>query len=98
LSTIVEGSEHPTFGDIPEFQLHQLATMSTTTAGSSQNSGGTNSTQTNRDDSRQSPLRALTSVQDVQGDAELDQIQVQDWDEAIEEDEAAAEEEELTRV
>jgi hypothetical protein len=43
-------------------------------------------------------LRALTSVQDVQGDAELDQIQVQDWDEAIEEDEAAAEEEELTRV
>jgi hypothetical protein len=39
----------------------------------------------------------LSLVQDVQGDAELDQLQVQDWDEEVEEDEAAVEEE-LTRV
>jgi hypothetical protein len=34
------------------------------------------------------------SIQVVQGDAEFDQIQVQDWDEEAEEDEAAIEEEE----
>jgi hypothetical protein len=69
--------------------------MSTTTAGSSQNSRGTSSNQINGGDPCESPLRALSPVQDVQGDAELDQIHVQDWDE---EDEAAAEEEELARV
>jgi hypothetical protein len=50
LSTIIEGSEHPTFDDIPKFQLHQLDTMSTTTGGSSQNGGGVSSTQTNGGD------------------------------------------------
>jgi hypothetical protein len=40
----------------------------------------------------------LSPVQDIQGNAELDQIQVQDWDEEAEEDKAAAEEEELARV
>jgi hypothetical protein len=40
----------------------------------------------------------LPSVHDVQGDAELNQIQVQDWDEEVNEDEATAEEEELTMV
>jgi hypothetical protein len=38
------------------------------------------------------------SVQVIQGNAEFDQIQVQDWDEESEEDKAAAEEEELIRV
>jgi hypothetical protein len=32
------------------------------------------------------------------GDVELDQVQIYDWDEEAEEDEAAAEEEELARV
>jgi hypothetical protein len=56
LSTIAEESEHPTFSDIPELQLHQPATMSTTATGSSQNDIG---------DMRQSPPRALPSVQEV---------------------------------
>jgi hypothetical protein len=72
--------------------------MSTTAAGSSQNGRGTSSTQINGGDSCESPLRALSPVQDVQGDAELDQIHVQDCDEEAEEDEAAAEGEELARV
>jgi hypothetical protein len=38
------------------------------------------------------------SIQVVQGDTEFDQIQVQNWDEEVEEDEAAIEEEELVRV
>jgi hypothetical protein len=67
--------------------------MSTTAVGSSQNSGGTSSTQTNGGDPRQSTLRVLSPVQDVQGDAELNQIQVQDWDEEAEEAK-----EELARV
>jgi hypothetical protein len=54
-STIVEGLEHLTFGYIPEVQLHQPHNMSTTTAGSSQNSGGASSTQTSRGAPHQSP-------------------------------------------
>jgi hypothetical protein len=47
LSTIAEGSEHPTFGDIPDAELQQpVNNMSTTTAGSSQNGEGARSTQT----------------------------------------------------
>jgi hypothetical protein len=72
--------------------------MSTTAVGSSQNGGGASSTQTNRGDSHKSPLKALSSVQVLQGDVEFDQIQVQDWDEEAEEDEVAMEEEELARV
>jgi hypothetical protein len=34
----------------------------------------------------------------VHGDAELDQVQILDWDEEAKEDEAAEEEEELARV
>jgi hypothetical protein len=98
LSTIVEGSKYPTFRDIPELQLHKPATMSTTAVGSSQNDRGTSSTQTNRGDPRQSPPWVLSPVQDVQGNAELDQIQVQHWDEEAKEDNAASEEEELARV
>jgi hypothetical protein len=48
LSTIVEGSEHPTFGDIPDVEvLHPANDTSATAVGSSQNVGGTSSTQTN---------------------------------------------------
>jgi hypothetical protein len=34
----------------------------------------------------------------AQGDIELDQVQIYDWDEEAEEDEAAVEEEELVRI
>jgi hypothetical protein len=97
LSTIIEGSGHPTFGNIPKPHQHQPATMSTTAAGSSQNGSCASSTQTNGGNPRQSPSRALSPVQGLQGDAKFDQIQVQDWDEEAEEDKAAMEEE-LTRV
>jgi hypothetical protein len=53
LSTIIEGSEHPTFGDIPEPRQHHPATVSTIAVGSSQNGGGASSTQTNGGDQRQ---------------------------------------------
>jgi hypothetical protein len=72
--------------------------MSTTAAGSIKNGGGASSTQTNGGDLHQSPQRVLSLVQVLQGDAELDQIQMQDGDEEAEEDEAAMEEEELVRV
>jgi hypothetical protein len=72
--------------------------MSTTIAGSSQNSGGTSSTQTNGGAPHQSPLRAPSPIQVIQGNAESDQIQVQDWGEEAEEDEVIVEEEELIRV
>jgi hypothetical protein len=72
--------------------------MFTTVAGSSQNDGGGSSTQTNGGNPHQSPLRALSPVHVLQGDAEFDLIQVQDWDEEAEEDEAIMEEEELARV
>jgi hypothetical protein len=48
LSTIIEGSEHPTLGDIVEVKvLHPANNTSTTAAGSSQNARGVTSTQTN---------------------------------------------------
>jgi hypothetical protein len=97
LLTIAEAAEHPTFDNIPEIQLQQV-NMSTTTAGSSQNGGGTSSTQTNGGAPLQSPPRAPSPVQVIQANAEFDQIQMQDWDEEAEEDEAVAEEEELINV
>jgi hypothetical protein len=72
--------------------------MSTIAAGSSQNVGGTSSTQTNGGAPHQSPLKTPSSVQVIHGNAEFDQIQMQDWDDEAEEDEAVAEEVELIRV
>jgi hypothetical protein len=89
LPTITETSEHPTLDNAPATQ--HLANMSTT-AGSSHNGRGASFTQTNGGAPHQSPLRAPSSPQ------ELDQVQVQDWDEEVEEDEAVVEEEELMRV
>jgi hypothetical protein len=91
LPTITETSEHTTFDNAPATQLYP-ANMSTTAAGSSQNGGGASSTQTNGGAPHQSPPRALSPLQ------EFDQMQVQDWDEEAEEDEAAVEVEELIRV
>jgi hypothetical protein len=61
-------------------------------------SGGTSSTQANGGALHQSPLQAPSPAQVIQGDPELDQIQVQDWDQEAYEDEAVEEEEELIRV
>jgi hypothetical protein len=69
-----------------------------TTAGSSQNDRAASSTQTNGGAPHQSPLRTPSSLQVMCGDAELDQIQVEDWDEEAEEIKAAVEGEELLRV
>jgi hypothetical protein len=52
--------------------------MCTTVAGSSQNGRGGSSTQTNGGAPPQSPLRAPSPAQVIQGDAEFAQIQVQD--------------------
>jgi hypothetical protein len=49
LPTIVEALENSSFNSIPEIQL-QPANMSTTIVGTSQNGGGTSSTQTNKGD------------------------------------------------
>jgi hypothetical protein len=97
LPTIAEDPEHPTFGDMPEVQLHQPTHTSTTATGPSQNSGAASSTQTGRGARHQSPTRAPSPLHMVQGDAELDQVQIHDWGEETEEDKVAAEEE-LARV
>jgi hypothetical protein len=74
LSTIVEGSEHSNFSNIPKVHLHQPTNMSTTAAGSSQNGEGASSTQTNGGAPHQSPLRAPSPIQVIQPDVELDQV------------------------
>jgi hypothetical protein len=71
--------------------------MSTTFTGSTQNGGGTSSTQTNGGAPHQSPLRPPSSVQVIQGDIELENVPLQDWEEATFQDDAV-EEEELFRV
>jgi hypothetical protein len=86
----------PTFG--AQQTQPQPANMSTTTAGSSQNGGAVSSTQTNGGAPHQSPLRAPWPFQVIHGNPEVDQIQVQDWDEEAKEIKAAIKEEELIRV
>jgi hypothetical protein len=86
LSTIIEGSDNATFGNILKVDvLPPPNNISTTAAGSSQNTGGTSSTQINRGTPHQSPPQALSPIQVIQGNTKLEQIQVEDW-----EDEAAA--------
>jgi hypothetical protein len=87
LSTITEAVEHPTFDNNPEVQLLQ-ANMSTTTASTSQGNGCEQHLNTNP---------PLPPLQVNQGKAEFNQIKVQDWDEA-EEEEAEPNESELIRV
>jgi hypothetical protein len=74
LSTIPKGPGPSTLGNIPKVQPHQLANMSTTVPNSSQNNGGASSTQTNGGAPHQSPLRAPSLIQLIQGDTEFDQI------------------------
>jgi hypothetical protein len=98
LSTIAEGLEQAAFHDVPEVELQHPANNNTSTTAprSSHNLGGTNSTQTNGGAPHQSLLWAPSLIQVIQDNAELDQIQVEDWKNEAIEDEAA--EEELARV
>jgi hypothetical protein len=81
LPPIVEGLEHAAFGGIPEVELqYPVNNVSTTVAGSSQNNGGTSSTQTNGGASHQFPLRVPLPIQVYQENAELEQIQLEDWE------------------
>jgi hypothetical protein len=93
LPTITKAPKQLVFSDIPEVQLHQPTNNMSTTA-----PDGTSSTQTNGGNPHQSPLRAPSPAQVIQGNAELNQIQVQVWDKEAYEDEATEEEEKLTRV
>jgi hypothetical protein len=99
LSTITEGLEHATFDDVPEVELQHIANnnTSTTELGSSHNLEGTSSTQTNGGALHQSLLWAPSLIQVIQDNVELEQIQVEDWEEEWLKDEAT-EEEELARV
>jgi hypothetical protein len=72
--------------------------MSTTAVGSSQNNGGTSSIQTNGGDPHQSHPRAPSPIQANQGDTELDQAHMQEWDKEDYEDKAVVEEEEMIMV
>jgi hypothetical protein len=89
LPTINEGPEYPGFRKIPEVQLHQPNHPSTSTSGPSQTTEGAQ---------RQSPPRAPSPAHMLSEDAELGQVQIDDWDQEAKEEEAAAEEEELARV
>jgi hypothetical protein len=71
--------------------------MSTIAVGSSQNGGGTSSTQTNGGAPHQSPQRTPSPIQVIQGNVQLEKIQVEDWENEDLEDETA-EEEKLARV
>jgi hypothetical protein len=89
LPTIDEGLEHPVFGQIPEAHLHQSTNASISATGPSQ---------TSRGDLCQSPPRAPSQTHMLSEDAELGQVQINDWDEEAEQEAATAEEEELARV
>jgi hypothetical protein len=83
LSTITEGLEHAVFDGVPEVELQHTANnnTSTTELGSSQNLEGTSSTQTNGGALHQSLLWAPSLIQVIQDNIELEQIQVEDWEE-----------------
>jgi hypothetical protein len=96
IPTIVKGVKHPTFGDIPKVHLHQPINTSTTTAEPSH--GAATSSQATAGASCQSLPHAPSPIHTLLGDAELDHVQIDDWDEEVEEEAAATEEEELVRV
>jgi hypothetical protein len=99
LSTIIEGLEHATFSDIPEVELQNPTNnnVSTIAAGSSQNTRGASSTQTNGGAPHQSPPWAPSPIHVIQENAKFENLQVEDWENEASEDEAA-EEVELARV
>jgi hypothetical protein len=92
------GLEHATFDVVLEVELQHPANNNTSTTAprSSHNFGGTSSTQTNGGTLHQSPLWAPSLIQTIQDNAELEQVQVEDWEDHAFEAEAV--EEELARV
>jgi hypothetical protein len=99
LPVIVEDLEHIAFGNILEVELQHAANNNTftTVTRSSQNVRGPDSTQTNGGILHQSPPRAPLPIQVIQENAELEQLQVEDWEDDIIEDKAV-EEAELAKV
>jgi hypothetical protein len=93
LPSITEGLEHATFTNTEEVKLHHATNNNTSTAaaGSSQNARGTGSIQSNGGVSHQSPLWALSPIQVIQEHVELEQLQVEDWEDEVSEDEAIEE-------
>jgi hypothetical protein len=77
--------------------LHLANNTYTIATGSSQNAKGATSTQTNRGGPHQWLSRAPLPIQLIQGNVELEQIQVEDWEDEAFEDEVA-DEEKLARV
>jgi mRNA-degrading endonuclease toxin of MazEF toxin-antitoxin module len=75
--------------------MRPVNNVSTTIAGSSQNVRGASSTQINGGAPHQLPLQASSPIQVIQGNVNLEQIQVEDWEdegfkgEAVEEEELA---------
>jgi hypothetical protein len=98
LPTIIEDPEHPAFRNIHEVHLHQLINPSTTAVEPSHTHSATTSSQATAGAPRQSLPWAPSSMHMLPGDAELDHVWINDWDEEAEEEEAAVEEEELARV
>jgi hypothetical protein len=98
LPTIDKVSEHPTFGNIPKMQFHKPTHASNSAARPSQTSEVATPSHTIGGTPHQSPLRAPSPIHKLPRDTELGQVQVDDWDEEAEEEEAVAEEEELARV
>jgi hypothetical protein len=97
LPTIVEAPENSAFENILEVHLHQQINTSTTVAEPSHDAA--TSSQATAGAPRQSFLWAPSPIHTLLGDAELDHVQIDDWDdEAEEEASAATEEEELARV
>jgi hypothetical protein len=96
LPTIIEGAGHPAFGHIPETHLHQPITTSTTAAESSH--GAATSSQAINGASCQSLSWVPSPIHTLPGDADLDHVQIDDWDEEVEEEAATAEEEQLARL
>jgi hypothetical protein len=98
VSNIVEGLEHPTLNDILEVEvLHPANSTSITVAGSSQNARDASSTQTNGGAPHQSPLQVPSPIHVIQGNVEIEKIQMEDWEDEAFEDEATIEAE-LSRV
>jgi hypothetical protein len=95
LPTIVEGAEHPAFGDIPEVHLYQP--INTSTEAESSHNTATSSQATIGAPCQ--PLPQVPSpIHTLPGGEETNHVQINDWNDEAEEEAVAVEEEELARV
>jgi hypothetical protein len=79
-------------------QLNQPTHASTSAVGPNQANDAATLSHTGGGAPRQSPSRVPSPIHTLLGDEEFDQVQISDWDEEAEEEEAAAEEEGLAIV